>query len=255
MKRLAQIGCLARAAVYFLMGVLALLVAFGSSYGATTDQSGVMRRIVEEPFGPALLLTLAGGLFSYAAWRVLQSVQDHDRYGLSPKGLGIRSAFLMSGLFHAFLGAYALNLVFGANRHPVFRHRVMAHWVLLQPFGRFIIAGVGIGVVTGGCVQFVRAANSSFLRDLRLPQEHVRWIKAVCRFGIIARGIVFIIIGYFFLNTAWKARSREIGGLHKAWEMIHEQLFGDILLAIVATGFMAFAVFGLIEGFYRRREV
>ena len=255
MKTLAQLGCLARAAVYFLMGILALLVAFGSSYGATTDQSGVLRRLVDQPYGPALLLGLAVGLFSYAIWRILQSVQDHDLYGRGPKGFGIRIAFFMSGLFHAFLGFYALNLIFGFTKHTTLRERVMAHWVLLQPYGRVMLATVGVAVVIGGTVQFVRAFNVSFLRDLRLPRRKARWMMAICRFGITARGIVFIIIGSFFLNAAWTSRSREVGGLHRAWETLHQQIFGDLLLGVVALGFVSFGVFALIEGFYRKRIV
>ena len=51
-----------------------------------------------------------------------------------------------------------------------------------------------------------------------------------------------------------KSRSREAGGLAKAWETLHAQPFGNYVLGTVAVGFIAFAVFGLIEGFYRKRR-
>ena len=252
MQTLARIGCLARSVLYFLVGVLALLVALGSSYGDTTDEGGAMRRI-DQVFGHIVLIVLACGLFCYAAWRFFQSVQDHDGYGNGLKGLGVRLAQMVSGLVHFGLGIYALVIVFGST-HPASwaTERLMAKWLLLQPFGRYILAVTGISVIVTGIVQYVRAANGSFLRDILLPVISKPWLKQVCRFGFVARGSVFILIGVFFLNSAWKARSREVGGLHKALETMRQLQHGAMLLGAVAIGFMAFAVFAFIEGFYHR---
>lgn len=255
MKNFARIGCLARSFVYFSVGVLALLVAMGSSYGATTDESGVLRRILEQPFGYALLFALAVGLFSYAVWRTLQSIQDHDNYGRTWSGLGVRAGFLLSGAAHFFLGCYALNLIFGLTKNTRLGERMMARWMLLQPFGRFFLAVAGISVIVTGFIQFLRASNGSFARDLIFPPARAFWIRMLCSFGLFARGIVFVIIGSFLVLAAWKERSREAGGLPKAWETLRLQPAGDWLLGMVAIGFIAFAIFSLIEGFYRRRIV
>jgi hypothetical protein len=253
MRHLARIGCLARSIVYFLVGILALLVAMGSSYGATTDESGVMRRILDRPYGNLLVLTIAAGLLCYALWRVFQSIQDHDRYGKSLSGLFMRSAFFFSGMAYGFLGIYALNLVFVFTQTTRIGERVMAKWMMMQPFGRQALWILGFAVVLTGLVQFLRALRGSFVRDLRIKSRQ-RMIMAVCRFGLISRGIVFVIIGTFFMQAAWKYRSREAGGLHKAWETLHDQPYGNLMVATVAVGFMAFATFGLIEGFYRKRS-
>src|SRR4051812_19614612 len=100
MKNLARLGCLARAFVYFWVGVLALMVAMGNRSGAVTDETGVLRWIASGPFGFAILLAISAGLFSYAVWRFFQSVQDHDRYGRKPVGLLVRTAFFFSGAAH-----------------------------------------------------------------------------------------------------------------------------------------------------------
>jgi len=252
MKHLAQIGCLARSIVYFAVGVLALLLAMGNSYGETTDESGVMRRLVDRPHGHFIVLSMAAGLLCYAVWRLFQSVQDHDRYGHSIYGLSIRGAFLVSGIAYGFLGFYALNLVFEFMHTTRVGERVMAKWVMMQPYGRVILWILGLSVVIVGFIQFVRAFNGAFVRDLRITKNH-RVLMNICRFGLVARGIVFCIIGTFFMQAAWKYRSKEAGGLHKAWETLREQPNGNWVVAAVAIGFMAFAVFGLIEGFYRKR--
>jgi hypothetical protein len=252
MKNLARLGCLARSLVYFLIGVSALLVACGSSYGMTTDTRGVLRLILLQPFGLAILPFVGLGLFAYAVWRVVQSVQDRDGYGRGFNGTCIRLGLLLSGIGHGFLGFYAFNLIFNLTRTTAWGERMMARWVLMQPLGRYALELVGAVIVITGTVQFVRAFNGAFLRDLALPARHARTLTWICRFGLVARGVVFVIIGTFFFQAGWKYRSREAGGLHKAWEILQHQPFGSVVLGSVAVGFIAFAVFGFVEGFYRK---
>jgi hypothetical protein len=252
MKNLARFGCMARSFVYLLIGVLALLVALGNPNGRTTDTRGALRFILDQPFGGPALLLLGVGLIAYAVWRVVQSVQDRDRYGRSLHGTGMRLGFFFSGIFHGLLGFYAFNLVFNFTRTTQIGERVAAKWVLNQPLGNYALEIGGAIVVITGTTQFLRAFNGAFLRDLRLPKRQQPLLVPICRVGLVARGIVFVIIGSFFFQSGWKYRSREAGGLHKAWETLHQQPFGDFLLGSVAIGFMAFAVFGFIEGFYRK---
>ena len=251
MKNFARAGCLARSLVYFLVGVLALLMAVGNPWGATTDESGVMRRILDQPFGHAMLFLIALGLFSYSVWRIFQSVQDHDEYRRTASGMLMRTAFFMSGLVHSLLGFYALNLIFSFTRQTAVRERVMAKWVLMQPMGRGFLMIFGMVIAITGFMQFLRAFNGAFLRDLRLPPRGT--LVNICRFGLVSRGVVFVIIGSFFIQAAWKYRSREAGGLSKAWETLRLVPYGNFIVGLIALGFIAFSVFGLIEGFYRKR--
>lgn len=248
MKGLARFGCLARALVYFLIGVLALLVAFGHPAGETTDTRGALRFVLDRPFGNFALIVIGLGLIAYAVWRLVQGWQDRDNYGRDLVGITTRVTLMISGIAHFFLAIYAFNLVFGFARTARLGERAMAKWFLNQPLGNYGLELVGAIVIITGTVQFFRAFSGAFLRDLDVPARLI----PICRFGLVARGVVFVIIGSFFFQSGWKARSREAGGLHKAWETLHQQPFGQYLLGIVAAGFIAFAVFGWIEGFYRK---
>ena len=252
MKNLARLGCMARSAVYFLVGVLALLVALGNPYGQTTDTRGALRVVLTQPFGAFALVVLGIGLVAYAVWRMVQSVQDRDRYGRGFFGLCARSGFFLSGVAHAFLAFYAFNLTFNLASGSEWGERMLAKWVLMHPLGNYALEVAGAIVIFIGVVQFASAFSGAFLRDLRIPGRRARLLVPLSRFGLIARGIVFVIIGSFFFQSGWKMRSREAGGLSKAWETLHQQPFGGVLLGSVAMGFMAFAVFGFIEGFYRK---
>src|SRR5665213_1504147 len=171
MKHLARIGCLARSIVYFFVGVLALMVAVGNPLGATTDESGAIRRLLDRPYGSLMVLIIAAGLICYAVWRFFQSVQDHDRYGRTVSGMTIRIGFFFSGVAYGFLGIYALNLVFVFTQTTRIGERVMAKWLLLQPYGRPALFAIGVVVVITGFAQFVRAFNGAFVRDLRIKKN------------------------------------------------------------------------------------
>ena len=73
---LARAGLLARGAVYFVIGLLALKLALGIG-GKATDQEGAMKAIAAQPFGKVLLVLLAIGLAGYALWRLTRAAVGH----------------------------------------------------------------------------------------------------------------------------------------------------------------------------------
>jgi hypothetical protein len=77
-------------------------------------------------------------------------------------------------------------------------------------------------------------------------------VSPVCRFGLIARGAVFVIIGAFLVVAAVQLDSAQARGLQGALETLQRQPYGWILLGIVALGLVAFGVYSLIEAWYRR---
>ena len=73
---LARAGLVARGAVYFVIGLLALELALGVG-GKATDQEGAMKAIAAQPFGKVLLVLLAIGLAGYALWRLTRAAVGH----------------------------------------------------------------------------------------------------------------------------------------------------------------------------------
>jgi len=61
-----------------------------------------------------------------------------------------------------------------------------------------------------------------------------------------------VVIGLFVLFAAMHANSREAKGLAGALQVIQRQTYGSVLLALTATGFLAFGAFGLAEAAYRK---
>src|SRR4051812_42954311 len=99
-RNLARVGLVARGAVYFLIGVLALMVVFKTPGGRTTDTRGAMRELMREPQGYILLTVIAVGLLCYAVWRLLESIYDYDENGRGLRGFSLRLGQIFGAIFH-----------------------------------------------------------------------------------------------------------------------------------------------------------
>jgi hypothetical protein len=63
---------------------------------------------------------------------------------------------------------------------------------------------------------------------------------------------VFGVIGVFLISAAVHTDAREARGLGGALFTLEQQPYGDWLLAAVASGFLAYALYLLMLVFYRR---
>ena len=249
-ERLARFGFCARGAVYYVVGVLAVLAAVGAG-GKAGDSESALRFVLLGPLGPWLVGLIALGLWGFAAWRLVEAVTDADRRGTSPKGLAVRGAHLLSAGIYAGLGLTAASLALGLQSGGDGLQDWTA-WLLAKPYGRFAVALIGIGIVGGGVGFLVKAVRGDVTERLALDPARQAWAEPVGRFGYAARGIAFLIIGGFVVGAAWYQASSEVKGLSGAFEALRTQPYGRILLAIVAAGHVAFGAFGLIQARYRR---
>src|SRR5262245_61525841 len=108
---LSRAGFVARAAVYLIIGVLALELALGVG-GKATNQQGALQTIARQPFGKVLLILVAVGLAGYAAWRLTRAALGHGPEG-SDSGLDRISA-LGSGVVYGALCAIAVEVLLGS---------------------------------------------------------------------------------------------------------------------------------------------
>ena len=92
METFARFGYAAKGFVYGAIGILALLAAF-STGGKTTDTSGALQAISNQPFGQILLALIALGLVGYVIWRLIQAVNDPGDKGTDAKGIFTRLGY------------------------------------------------------------------------------------------------------------------------------------------------------------------
>ena len=81
---------------------------------------------------------------------------------------------------------------------------------------------------------------------LDMAGERWPWLERLAIIGAAARGFVFVVIGSSAINAAFQAR-RSSHDLASAFEIIIVAPMGRVLLAVVASGLMAFGIWCLLE--------
>src|SRR3954453_2659277 len=77
---LSRAGFVARAAIYLIIGVLALELAFRVG-GKATNQQGALETLARQPFGEVLLALVVVGLAGYSLWRLTRAALGHGPEG------------------------------------------------------------------------------------------------------------------------------------------------------------------------------
>ncbi len=254
MKWFAQIGLVSRGVVYLLMGVLALMVVLHRPEGRNTDPKGALRELLSQPLGYIFVIILAVGLCCYAIWRIFEAIDNSEHFARDWKGYGLRIGGFSSALVHLALGYYAFNLVFLFSKdHVNFSERKLARWILGFHNGDVALAAVGAGILAFGAGQIVIAVREYFLDIVDIPGPRKKFLLPICKFGLGARGFVFMVVGVFFMEAAYFHDSHEAGGLKQAWAALAKQSFGWAWVTVVAMGLIAYAFYCAVEARYRRR--
>lgn len=255
-EKTARVGYATKGTVYFVIGALAAATALRAG-GETTDTHGAIAAVLRQPYGTVLTIAVGVGLAAYALWRVVQAIWDTEGHGSEAKGIGIRFGYFCSGLLHASLAFSAFKLVAGWTGDDRQEHRDWTAKLLEFPFGPLLVAIVGFGVAAFAFAQFFKAWQRNFKEQLQTekmngPQR--RWVVRITQFGLSARGIVFLLVAWFFINAARKHDPNEAGGLADALHTLEYAPYGPALLGVVAAGLIAYGGYMFVEaGFHRIR--
>ena len=128
-------------------------------------------------------------------------------------------------------------------------------WVLDWPAGRWIVGAVGAAFLVAAVWNVVRGLTRKFKKQLNTAAMSEAELKAASTAGVVgllARGVVFGLIGIFVLRAAWQYDPQEAIGVDGALRKLAAQDYGDALLFVVAAGLLAFGVFCLFQARYRR---
>ena len=82
--------------------------------------------------------------------------------------------------------------------------------------------------------------------------EERRWYTVIGVFGHAARGVVFLLVGFFIVRAAWEYDPKEAIGLDGALAKLAHAEYGSLLLGGVAAGLLAYALFCFVQARYRR---
>jgi Domain of Unknown Function (DUF1206) len=248
---LARFGLLARGGVYFVIGLLALELALGEG-GKTTNQQGAMKTIAAQPFGKVLLILLAIGLAGYALWRLTRAAIGH---GAEQRDSGTdRVAALASGIAYAILCVTAVSILAGSGSSSGSPKETTAG-VLGWSGGPVLVAIAGIALIGVAIYQAHKGLAKKFLEDAKTGEMSAGVRKAYTAlgvFGLVARAVVFALIGYGLIRAAIDYDPKEAVGIEGALSNLTETSFGPLLLGIVAAGLIGFALYSMADARYRK---
>lgn len=214
-----------------------------------------MATVLRAPFGRALLAGIGVALLGYAAWRIVEGIADPDGRGRDLKGLGLRGSFLARGLVHAALAVSAFRAAVGkpAENEGGERSREATETAFALPGGVWLVWAVAAGIAGYGAYQLYRAATAKVGRHLdkaHLSAETGRWVIGVSRFGIAARGVVFLAIGWLFARAAMRHDPGQAGGIAEALRTLRD--LGRWPYAAIAVGLIAYGAYQVVNARYRR---
>lgn len=249
---LARFGYAARGVVYAFVGFLAFRAAFGDG-GRTTGTEGAVQEIART--SQVLLGFVAVGLFGYALWRFVQAVLDPENKGDDAKGLAERIMMLASGIAYGSLAILAVKAITGSESGGGDGTQGATASVLDKPFGAVLVGLAGLAVIVAGLFQLKSGWTRKFRDKLKLQEMSATeqtWMTHAGQFGLISRGIVFLLMGFFLVQAALRSDPSQARGLGGALETLAAQPYGPWLLALVALGLIAFGVYSVLVARYRR---
>jgi hypothetical protein len=237
---LTRLGFAARGLLYIVIAMLVI------RSGRTEDPSGAMAELGQDG-GDPLLLAMAVGFIAYGIWRLVDAAFNIEGHEQGAKGTRERLAAAGSGSVYSLLAWQAFKLMDGGAAADAGSDPSQSASTALQlPGGPLLVSLAGAVLVGVGAYQLVKAYNCSFCDRLEprvANQAPVRWIG---RAGYSARGLIFMVSGYFIAKAGLTSRASEAGGMEEALRWLDSPV--DLT---VAAGLLLFGVFSIVEARFR----
>ena len=246
---LERLGYVARGVLYAVMGLLALGIALGLGGGKATDLSGSLVFLIGNPYGKVVLVVMIIGLVAYSLWGFVRAIFDPLHRGDDASGIVARLGFVSSAISYAVIALFGLQILAGAAGPTSGdgTQKTVAK-LLAHPFGDRITIIVGVFAIGIGFGQFVEAYRATFKRDLK-SAEMTASEKTIAvglgRFGMFARGVTFLVVGWFLIQAGIHHDAGQAHGFGGAFLFLLGEPYGHLLLAVIALGFVALGLHSL----------
>ena len=255
MERLARLGYAVKGFLYIAIGFISIAGALGKS-STPADQLGAIATFSKLPYAELLLWVILIGLVSYSIWGVIRAVLDPFHKGTDLKGLLARGGYLISAATYATFVFPTYQLVTGARSGAGANSTVrLVSQVMNMPMGRLLVGAIGVAAIAAGLYQIYMGIKMDFeqrFKPYAMSPDQLQLAKQIGRFGTIARGIVFALVGFFVFLAAYRANPGSARGFDGALDYLAKQPYGIYLLAVVALGLIAFGVYSFMSAAWFR---
>jgi hypothetical protein len=253
---LVRAGFMARALTYGVIGGVALALAVGAGPAPNApNQQGALALIARAPLGRIAVALAAAGLLAYAVWKLAQAMFGRGPEGGGGSTLKARVASAGGGVAYLAFFAVALRILFGSSNSGSRDPSQTAAGILGWPGGSVIVGVAGAVLIAISLFQIHDAWRGRFVKDNKVREMsplELRAFMVLGHVGLVARALVFALVGYFLIKTAIDFNPRDAVGLDGALTRLHRQTFGPWLLGLTAAGLLVFAVYSVFEARFRR---
>lgn len=253
---IAHAGYVSEGLLYLLIGTFGLLATVDVSRRPNGTKGVLVVLSLTGP-GELLLAVVALGLASFVGWQLLIAVRDpeHRRDRDQRARWIVRLGHFFSGVLHSVLVIEAMRILFGWGRDAN-GEQAQREWIaraLRLPFGSYGVGIVGIGIALYGLYQCYRAVTRNKDSRVDLTRTRLRPIlDALGLFGLLARGVMFAVIGVYLIRAALRGHAQYAVGVAGALAALKRQPFGEWALGTVACGLMTYGVWQIVKEPYRR---
>lgn len=250
-KPIAQAGLMAKGVVYCLLGIFAFMAAFhlGGQSTEKTDKEHVFSFIQQQTGGQIMLAVVALGLLCYCIWRFIQAFGDSEDKGDDAKGLAARARYFFSGLIYTSLAAYAIKMLVSEKKSSGNSKQDMVQELLSKPFGEWLLGLVAAIMIAVGIYQTYYGLSEKYRKhvDKAGNSSNKNMLLMAGKIGYVARGIVWMLIGWLFTKAAFYKNSSEAGDTSEAFKFLSEASYGSYLLGAVGIGLICYGIFNFIR--------
>jgi hypothetical protein len=242
LELLERLGYAVRGALYAVMGLLALRIVLSVAGGQTTNLTGSLVFLISNPMGKLVLIVAAVGLAAYSLWGFTRAIYDPLHRGSDASGYMARLGFVTSALSYAAIVVFCVQVLAGSGATAADGTQKTVAAVLTHPAGGPLTILIGLVVIGIALGQFLEAFRATFARDLKGTEMSPRTRDVVVklgRFGMFARGVIFLVVGWFVVQAGIHHDPAQAQGFGGAFVFLLAQPFGRLLMGGVALGFVA----------------
>ncbi|TQD40256.1 DUF1206 domain-containing protein [Haloflavibacter putidus] len=248
-KKIAKVGFVAKGSIYIIIGVLSLLTALNLG-GQMSGKTQVFEWIQKQAYGQVLLIAMALGLIAYAFWRYIEVTQDPEDIGNDKKGILKKVGFAVSGLSYIAFAGIAIKAVISSQSS--------GNSSLIKTLGptvaSIILIIVGLGLLAKAIFHLKKVFEKDFLDEFAIQDlKYYKLLKNLGYFGFTARGLVVMLLSYFFLRAGISSRGdKEIKSLSDAFSFLENSDYGMYLAGFAAAGLLCYGLFVLAMAKFKK---
>lgn len=237
---LVRFGFIVRGILYLLTGWYGFVAAIGLS-GGTKDTFQIVNILGGVIFGKISLILLFIGFIGYGIWGIIRSLRKGNFF--------VRIGYLISGLSYLSLSLIPLDLFFNLSVVDSTNYKNTALFLFRLPGGTFSVVVIGLIIIASGIGQIVYSVQEKFKKSLK-PMKSDKKEKILVttgKFGYLVRGLIFSLIGFFFLKAGITGNASQAKDLGQILFWSWQQNGGPFMLGAISIGLVALGIYSIFS--------